>query len=332
MGDPQLGEQPFTQTGASSATVVVVTYHSTDVLAGCLESIPPHAEVVIVSQDATEDVYAITRHARPHARIVVSERNRGFGAGCNLGAANATGEVLVFLNPDARFLDGSLERLVETTLANDGTLVGPRILDEDRHDVTHARNWSSPWTDAFDLLVPIAIQPKRWQRDIPAEDDVYQRGGSVPYIQGACMAIARERFAKLGGFDEEFFLFGEEEYLARRLAREGLTAILEPRASLTHVGHTSVAKTGGFGVEQYHRSRAIGYRRDSSSRDVGLWLGAIRAIPLTTVLLFLLLTAPIRPAIDYRGVEDAAWCRSALRGLGLGLLRRPVSGPDPSLR
>ena len=143
------------------------------------------------------------------------------------------------------------------------------------------------------------------------------------------MAIGRHRFAKLGGFDEELFLFGEEEFLAQKLSRESLHTILEPRASIMHVGHTSVAKTGGFAVEQYHRSRALGYRRDFDSRDIGLWRGFVRCLPLTAVLTFLLLTSPVRPRV-YRSTEDAAWCRAALRGLRHGLLRYPVTGPSPA--
>jgi hypothetical protein len=89
-----------------------------------------------------------------------------------------------------------------------------------------------------------------------------------------------------------------------------------------------VAKTGAFAVEQYFRSRAIAYRRNTHCNDVGIWLGALRALPLTASVLFLLSTTPLRAAVDYRSVEDAAWCRSALRGLLLGLLRRPATGPD----
>ncbi|MHB8241788.1 MAG: glycosyltransferase family 2 protein [Solirubrobacteraceae bacterium] len=316
----------------TAITVVIVTYRSADVLAGCLASIPAAAEVIVVSQDAADDdVRGIARRERPDARVIASGRNRGFGAGCNLGAANANGEVVIFLNPDARFRPGCAERLAETTLANGGTLTGPRILDSDGRDITRARNWSSPWTDAIDLLVPLKLQPGRWRRDIPPHEQVYEQGGAVPYVQGACMAVGRERFAKLGGFDEELFLFGEEEYLALRLTHEGLSAMLEPRAVATHAEHTSLAKTPGFAVEQYHRTRALSYRRNRSCSDVGLAIGALRSLPLVTVLLFLLVSSPIRTTVGvYRPVENAAWCRAALRGLLAGLLRQPVSGPDPA--
>lgn len=144
------------------------------------------------------------------------------------------------------------------------------------------------------------------------------------------MAVGRRRFAELGGFDEEFFLYGEEEHLARKLARQGQSVILDARASIAHAQHTSVSKTGGFAVEQYFRTRALVYRRNASSDDCGLWLGVIRSLPLVASLVFRPLTSPGRAKLHYRRSEDRAWCRAALRGLLHGLLRHPVSGDDPA--
>jgi len=313
-----------------NATVVVVSYRSADVLPDCIASISSSAEVIIVNQDGAQDLEAVVSGARPDAHIISSGRNRGFGSGCNLGAANATGEILVFLNPDARLQPNSLALLVEATVANGGTLIGPRILDGEGRDVTRVRRWSSPWTDAFDLLIPLRLQPKRWRRDVPPDDAVYRRGGEVPYVQGACMAISRDWFRRIGGFDEEFFLFGEEEYLAVRLRCRGLSALLEPRALVTHAGHSSVAKTRTFAVEQYYRTLGVRYRRDVHERDAGIWLGVARSIPIGAVLLFLLATASLRIKISYRENENAEWCRTALRGLIRGLVRRPVAGLDPA--
>jgi len=322
-----------TSTSASlsmTATVVIVTYRSADVLPKCLASIPPHAEVVIVNQHASDDIATVTRQLRPATKIIASGRNRGFGAGCNLGAANAAGDVLIFLNPDASFLDDSLDLLVDAVCANSETLVGPRLIDNDGYDITRARTWSSPLRDATTLLIPLILLPRRWRRDIPPDDAVYTHGGRVPYVQGACMAVGRRRFLRLGGFDEEFFLFGEEEYLAEQLAKSGLSAILEPRATIRHAEHTSVEKTRTFSVEQYHRTLGIRYRRNRASRDVGAWIAALRSLPLALVLLFLWCTSPARIKLSYREVQDATWCRAAIRGLLHGLMRHPVTGVDPA--
>jgi N-acetylglucosaminyl-diphospho-decaprenol L-rhamnosyltransferase len=314
------------------ATVVIVVYRSEDVLPGCLASIPADMEVVVVNQSLVrEHVETLALQTRPDARVIAAGRNRGFGAGCNLGAANARGEVVIFLNPDARFLDDAGERLVEASLQHGGTLVGPRIVDEGGAEITRARNWSSPCIEAFNLLVPLRMQPKMWQRDLPADDAVYTTGGEVPYVQGACMAIGRERFVATGGFDEAFFLFGEEEFLARRLRADGSGVFLEPRATIAHAEHTSTSKTGGFAAEQYFRTAGVMYRRVGAlDRSVGLVRGTARALPVLAALIFLLVTAPVRRRVGYRKHETNAWCRSALLGLVRGVLLRPVLGGDPA--
>jgi N-acetylglucosaminyl-diphospho-decaprenol L-rhamnosyltransferase len=314
----------------TTASVVIVTYRSADVLPGCLASIAAGAEVIVVNQDGTDESRSVTSRIRPDARVIESGRNRGFGAGCNLGAANATGGTLIFLNPDARFVGDCLARLVVTSRENGGTLVGPSIMDDTGREVTRARNWSSAWTDVVDLLIPLTLQPRRWRRTVPKDSQVYRTGGQVPYVQGACMAIGRQQFAELGGFDEQFFLYGEEEDLALKLARRGKTARLDAAASIAHSKHTSVTKTGTFAVEQYYRTRALIYRRDGSSRDRGLALGAFRSIPLGIALVFLKVTPTARANLGYRVVEDKAWCDAALRGLFHGLLRHPVAGTDPA--
>jgi GT2 family glycosyltransferase len=315
-----------------TATVVIVVYQSEDVLPDCLASIPVDVEVVVVNQSLVlEDVEAIALRVRPDAKVIAAGRNRGFGAGCNLGAANATGEVIIFLNPDARFVDDACERLVAATLRHQGALIGPRIVDEQGNEITRARNWSSPWSEVLTLLVPLRMQPKMWQRDLPIHDAVYTAGGEVPYVQGACMVIGRDRFLATGGFDEAFFLFGEEEFLARRLRCQGSSAFLEPAATITHAEHTSISKTGGFVAEQYFRTIGVMYRRVSSlDGSVSLARGATRALPLLTALIFLLVTSPVRRRIGYRKCETSSWCRSALVGLVRGVLLRPVLGSDPA--
>lgn len=313
-------------------TVVIVVYQSRDVLPGCLASIPADSEVIIVDQSLVcDEMKTLVLQERPNAKVIAAGRNRGFGAGCNLGAANANSDVIIFLNPDARFVDDACERLVASVIKHDGALIGPRIVDQQGREITRARNWSGSWSEVLTLLVPLQMQPKMWQRDLPTDDVVYRVGGEVPYVQGACMAIGRDRFVTTGGFDEAFFLFGEEEFLARRLHSQGSGVFLEPAATVAHAEHTSISKTGTFVAEQYFRTTGIMYRRVSSlDESVGLLLGVIRSMPVFMGLAFLLVTAPVRRRIGYRKCETAPWCRAALRGLVNGVLLRPVFGSDPA--
>lgn len=142
--------------------------------------------------------------------------------------------MLIFLNPDASFGRDSVRILADTVLHR-GALVGPRILDSAGNDATRARYWSRVRSDLAEVFFPT----KSVRREIPADQEVYRSGGQVPYVQGSCIAISAEHFWRVGGFDERYFLYHEEESLARSLEMVGLHVILGPRAVVTHIGGTS---------------------------------------------------------------------------------------------
>jgi N-acetylglucosaminyl-diphospho-decaprenol L-rhamnosyltransferase len=310
------------QASDAPASVVIVTFNSADTIGACVASVPAHVEVVVVDQASTDETVAAAAAARSDAVIVRAETNRGFGAGCNLGAANSAGDVIVFLNPDAQLgVDGG-QPLIDALRRPGVGLVGPRILDQAGRDVTRCRVWGDPLRDVLNLVCPQRVLPVSLRQDVPASDPVYVAGGPVAYVQGACMAIMRPVFDHVHGFDEAFFLYSEEEDLAGRLRAEGLAVWLEPRATITHIGHTSTDKTGQFAAEQYFRSRAVLYRRRYGALE-----GFAGSLLLVGGLLLLLLTTPLRTVLGIRKAETVRFCLAGLRGIAAAMLRQPVRPP-----
>jgi N-acetylglucosaminyl-diphospho-decaprenol L-rhamnosyltransferase len=307
-----------------TVSVVVVSHDSRD-LPVAVAGIATWAEVVVVEQHPGSTVVEQVRRDRPDATLILAGSNRGFGAGCNLGAANATGDVLVFLNPDATIDEVSLRKLAHSAWSDESGLIGPTILDARGADDTRARNWSSATIDAIHLVFPRRLVPLRLRRDIPPTDPRYRDGGEVPYVQGACMAISRRAFFDAGGFDENFFLYGEEEDLARRLRTHGRTSRLVPTATARHTGGTSTETLGHFATEQLFRAHVVMYRKHVGHAYA--WFGATL---LATALLVLLATAPVRRHTPWRKRETSAWCRAALRGVIAGLIGRARVTPPPA--
>lgn len=302
-------------------SVVIVSFNSADTLDACVRSIPGDAQVVLVDQRPGDGSVEVVLDARPDATVVHAGGNRGFGAGCNLGAANASGDVLAFLNPDASFVSDAA-RLLAGVARRERALVGPALLDQSGQVITRARQWSTAWTDFLDLMLPKRAIPRMWWRDIPGEARVYSEGGRVPYVQGACMVVPAAEFWAVGGFDETFFLYCEEEALAERLLTRGVVSLLEPRAVVQHHGAASTSGVREFSVRQYHRSRAA-----HLTMRHGLLGGGARVMLLGGGLAVLLATAPVRAAVGYRKVEDRRFCRAGLLGLIDGVLRRTVIPP-----
>ena len=303
------------------ASIIVVTFNSESTLAACLDSIPSGTEVIIVDQNSSDASVSLAKQVRPDASIIKAGANRGFGAGCNLGAANATGKVLIFLNPDA-FLGLDSLQILTQAVVNQNALVGPRIIDSAGNDQTRARNWSNMLMDFAEEFWPRKYALGILARDIPAEHDVYQTGGQVPYVQGACMAVSAENFWQAGGFDERYFLYHEEETLARSLASLGVSVRLEPRALITHVGAASTSQTPHFAVSQKYRSKALFYSTYYSRRCAFLFSYAMWGL-----LRIMALTTPLRSVIGPRASQDRFWYRSAASGMLSGWKGRIVEPP-----
>ncbi|ADU00714.1 predicted glycosyltransferase [Mycolicibacterium gilvum Spyr1] len=309
------------QVADTKVSVIIVAFNSLRTLEACLRSIPHSAEVVVVDQESRDGSAQFVRQVRPSATLIRAGANRGFAAGCNLGAANAKGDVLLFLNPDAFLGPDCLSILVESALSANA-LVGPKILDPDGREKTWARNHSNMLMDIFEEILPRKFTVGLLARNIPEDDEVYRVGGTVPYVQGSCMALSAENFWRAGGFDERFFLYYEEESLAKSLAKIGVRVKLEPKAVVTHIGSVSTSQSSNFAVTQLYRSRTLYYKlyhRQSAT----LLFSCI----LWSLLSMMGITSSVRRLIGVRPSRDRVWYRSASAGVASGWKGRVVEPP-----
>jgi GT2 family glycosyltransferase len=207
-------------TNGSSATtisVVIVTYRQGPEVRATLEALGRELrdgdELIVVdnaSGDGTADIVAATA---PDATVVRSERNAGFPAGCNLGAREATGELLVFLNPDAVPAPGWREAIAAPSGAGQWDAWQALVTAEGgtrvntRGGVVHFTGIA--WAGG-------AGEP------VPDDGLAGDAGACEPgFVSGACLAIRREAFERLGGFADRFFLYHEDVDLSLRMRLAG---------------------------------------------------------------------------------------------------------------
>lgn len=305
------------QQSLPTTSVIVVMFNSESTLDACLSSIPSTSEVVLVDNASTDASASMAVQIRPDAKLIRAGANRGFPAGNNLGAANATGEVLIFLNPDASF-DRDGVRILADTVVNKGAMVGPRILDSAGNEATRARYWSRVWSDLAEIFFPTRLVksrlPRSIGRDMSPDQEVYRSGGPVPYVQGCCIALSAEHFWRIGGWDERMFLYHEEEALARSLEMVGVPVILEPRAIVSHIGGVSSSQYPDFSAHQYFRSKALVYRGHYSTP-----VTLVAGIAFWSVLQAMAVLTPIRKLIGLRADRERSWYRAAASGVISGI-------------
>lgn len=225
-----------------SYSIVVVTWESAGHLRVLVESMNRHLdgeqELVVVDNASGDDPAAAAAVWKGRHRFVALERNTGFGVASNVGVREASGAESVLLNPDTELIDSSLDRLAAIA-AELGGLVGPRVLNPDRSLQASASGpevglW--PWLRA---LAPLAIQPEALRARL--EPYRVDRRTPVTWLTGACIAAPTQTLRKLGPFDPELHMYGEDVDLGLRAAAAAVGSWFDPVCRVIHHGQGSSA-------------------------------------------------------------------------------------------
>ena len=219
-----------------SASIVIPAWNEWELTRACLETLRPTLGVrdeVIVVDNGSQDGTAQGLRRYSWAKVVSHETNLGFAAGCNSGAAVATGDVVVFLNNDtllpSRWLDALLAPFTDETVGATGPrsnfVSGPQLVDGvdyDPHRMPELNRFARSWREAH-------------------------RGETtdVHRLVGFCLAVRRDLLTQLGGFDERFGLGGhEDDDLCVRINGAGFRLLIAHASFVHHHGHRTFVANG----------------------------------------------------------------------------------------
>ncbi len=257
----------MTAENPSVTSVIMVSYHTGPVLFEAISSVLAQTvpvELCLVDNGNPPDITAKLQSMAavdPRIRFVTGHGNVGFSRGCNTGARAATGEQLLFLNPDSMLRPDALEKL-KRHAANlkRPFMIGARLLDEDGKDQRGCRRaLLTPATAFVEALHLYFLFPKA--RLNFNHEPIPQSITPIPAISGAFVFLTREDFWKIGGFDEGYFLHVEDLDLCLRFRRAGGEIYFAPDVVVTHIGGTSKAtkafiekhKARGF-IRYFHKN------------------------------------------------------------------------------
>ena len=234
-------------------STVIVAYNSGEFLRRCLAAVGSgHGDVVVVDNGSPAGETGVLCDAFPEVRLIERPRNDGFGSAANAGVAATTGRWVLLLNPDAWPVDDAIERLVEFAETRPGLgAAGPLLFDADGQP---QRSTIRPPLAPAPLAIwaafpgPVSGAYGVWRR----ATDVVRRGKVRPteFLQGAALLLRRDAFEQVGGFDESFFMYGEDADLCARLREAGWGVELSPVGRFVHIGGGSTrADSDGMQIE-----------------------------------------------------------------------------------
>ncbi len=246
-----------------TVAVVIVTYRSAQDLGPCLASLigDPCIGSVVVVDSGSPDTGALRPVVGAHASslpvsLVELGTNVGFGAACNRGAALTGEPVLVFLNPDTELGAGCVSALT-AALSGYGSqaaagprfgVAGPTVRSSDGSVYPSARSFPSLLRSAAHGFLGVVAPRNRFSQG-------YLHPPSGPdWVSGTAMAVRRDAFEQVGGFDEGYFMYVEDVDLCWRLARAGWSVTMVNEATVVHrIGGSSRHRPYSM-IVAHHRS------------------------------------------------------------------------------
>ncbi|NQW86497.1 MULTISPECIES: glycosyltransferase [unclassified Frigoribacterium] len=222
-------------------SVVLVNYKGTDDTLTSIEGLAAQdwpadkLEIIVVDNDSGADHVARLKESSLDFTLVESGGNLGFTGGCNLGVERSSGEIVAFLNNDAR-PDVSWIRAAMDTFAAGADIgaVASKVLDWEGVNVD--------FTEAAMTWYGMGYKPHAGGPDTGA----WEVEKDVLFGTGAAMFIRADLFDQLGGFDDRYFMFYDDVDLGWRLNLLGWRFRYQPRSVAFHKHHASMNKFGDF--------------------------------------------------------------------------------------
>lgn len=305
----------MTAPSSRTLSVVIVSYKVRDKLRVCLESLrsqvegAPQLEVIVVDNDSRDGTVETLSGEFPEVRFLAMDRNLGFSIGCNRGAALATGSWILFLNPDTVVYPETLRDVLDFAMSkSDAGIVGCRILDGDGHlQLACRRSIPTPWV-AFWRLTGLSFLFPRNKVFGKYNLAYLEPNGCYPVeaVSGSFLMIRSEVYRQVEGFDEIFFLYGEDLDLCLRVAQAGWKIWYCGTSSIVHhKGQSAATRPWGARLDFYRAMVTFARKNFGVGRIVGGLLSVVAGLLATAGHLSTFFRNWKRLAFDLVGINLA---------------------------
>ena len=229
-------------------SIIVVSYNTRKTTHHCLESIyssfqsyksqdAPLFEIILIDNASTKDDSAsyFSDYAKKHKNIVYIKNkvNVGFGPANNQGMKIAKGAYVLLLNSDTLILKDAIQKLFSFYQKTEKTkhFVGPKLLNQDMTPQASA----APFYSLPVIFGALFLRGDHWglTRSSPKETK------RVDWVSGAAIMARKEYFEKVGGFDEQVFMYMEEVDFFYRAKKMGMKTYFYPKVKIVHLGSAS---------------------------------------------------------------------------------------------
>lgn len=232
-------------------SIIIVNYNVKEFLQNLLYSIQKAAknishEIIVVDNASDDGSIELIKDKFPHVNLIENKENLGFGKANNIGMKAASGEFFLLINPDTIVSEDTFDKTIEFFRKTpDAGLVGCKILNPNGTlQLACRRSFPGPWTSfckvsGLSTLFPKSSLFARYNLTYKDENQTYE----VDAVSGSFMMIRKEIYEKTSGFDEDFFMYGEDLDICYRIQKLG------------------------YKVYYFHETQIIHYKGESTKRS-----------------------------------------------------------------
>ncbi|NNK88681.1 MAG: glycosyltransferase family 2 protein [Flavobacteriaceae bacterium] len=255
-------------------SVVILNYNVRYFLELCLSSVMEaikgvDAEIIVVDNNSTDDSCEMVSKKFPDVNLIRNSENFGFSKGNNIGVQKARGEYLCILNPDTIVGEELFKDVLEFMESREDLgAMGCRLIDGRGVYLPESkRNIPTPGV-AFRKLLG-------WEKSYYATHIEELETAAVDILVGAFMCIKRSVYRDTGGFDESYFMYGEDIDLSYSLLQKGFSNYYFGKTTLIHFKGESTSKDANY-RERFYGAMYIFFKKYFKSNIIFrflVWIG-----------------------------------------------------------
>ena len=254
-------------------SIIIVNYNVKEFLQNLIHSIEKASsnltkEIFIIDNASDDGSVEFIREKFPQIKLIANQKNLGFGKANNLGLNEASGKYLLMINPDTIVAEDTFEKMIEFFDQNKNVgLAGCKILNPDGTlQLACRRSFPGPWVSFTKVTGLSSFFPKskifaRYNLTYLDENQSYE----VDAISGSFMMMRKEVYEKVGGFDEQFFMYGEDLDLCYRIQKTGYKVFYVHTTQIIHYKGESTKRSSLDETKVFYNAMHLFVKKHFSS-------------------------------------------------------------------
>lgn len=246
-------------------SVVIVSFNVRGFLENLIKSLKRslegmESEIIVVDNSSDDDTVEFLKKNFPDVNLIENRINIGFGKANNQGVKASSGEYLLLINPDAIVEESTIPEMLAFLKEHpDAGASSCKVLNGDGTlQKTCRRGFPTPWVAFTKISGLSAIFPRtrlfgRYNLTYLNPDEDHE----VDAIGGSFMFIPRHVFDEVEGFDEDYFMYGEDIDLCYKIKRAGYKVYYTPRTTAIHFKGESTRRSNINQTYEFYRAMSV---------------------------------------------------------------------------